>query len=88
MAPVTFVDENNFKDLNTSFDTDDPLLNDFEGDYTAAIEQITDFMNNTTTNDEKSSTAPLDKANPSATVQLLTRNGIFFIFFTVIVMLV
>lgn len=70
--PSAFVDENSFKDFNTSFDTDDPLLNgNFEEDI-ASIDQITDFMNNTTTNDEDDATdAPLSN---TPAVKLLSKN--------------
>ena len=76
--PSAFVDETSFKEFNSSFDTDDPLLNgDF--DYTDSIEEITHFMNDATV--KENGKEPDDDPNeqqprtttPPANFRLLTK---------------
>lgn len=82
-VPGTFVDESSFKDFNTSFDTDDPLISgNFENDYISSIEEITNFMNNTSCNEEAPNTESTSSQTPPP-VRLLTKasdNGMFVIF--------
>lgn len=83
--PSAFVDENSFKDFNTSFDTDDPLLNgNFEEDYIASIDQISDFMNNTTTKDNEEEDTPVVQSKTPPAVKLLSKNGITLLFIIMI----
>jgi hypothetical protein len=81
----TFVDDKSF---NTSFDTDDPLISgNFENDYISSIEEITNFMNNTSCNEEETSNEATKQTTPPP-MRLLTKandNGtlanLWFIFF-------
>ena len=73
--PETFVDDDSFKDFNTSFDTDDPLgPGNYENDYISSIEQITDFMNNTSCNEEETNNA----LEPIKLVTKANANGMLY----------